>query len=71
MLKGGGGIFKSAAVMVLRQDRRLLTTADITKCDLTSLHVAAWSALPLSLLWHTNCLYGPGSDSKSLVPSSA
>lgn len=31
MLKGGGGIFKSAAVTVLRQDRRLLTTAEITK----------------------------------------
>lgn len=31
MLKGGGGIFKSAAVTVLRQDRQLLTTAEITK----------------------------------------
>ncbi len=31
ILKGGGGIFKSAAVTVLRQDRRLLTTAEITR----------------------------------------
>ena len=40
MLKGGGGIFKSAAVTVLRQDRRLLTTAEITKC---ALHQSALS----------------------------
>lgn len=31
MLRGGGGIFKSAAVAVLRQERRLTTTGDITK----------------------------------------
>ena len=31
MLKGGGGIFKSAAVAVLRLERRLMTTGDITK----------------------------------------
>ena len=36
MLKGGGGIFKSAAVTVLRQDRRLLTTAEITKYAIPS-----------------------------------
>ena len=32
MLKGGGGIFKSAAVAVLRLERKLMTTGDITKC---------------------------------------
>ena len=31
MLKGGGGIFKSAAVAVLRVERRLMTTGEITK----------------------------------------
>ena len=31
MLKGGGGIFKSAAVAVLRIERKLMTTGDITK----------------------------------------
>jgi hypothetical protein len=31
MLKGGGGIFKSAAVAVLRLERKLMTTGDITK----------------------------------------
>ena len=31
MLKGGGGIFKSAAVAVLRVERKLMTTGDITK----------------------------------------
>jgi hypothetical protein len=30
-LQGGGGIFKSAAVAVLRLERRLMTTGDITK----------------------------------------
>lgn len=30
-LAGGGGIFKSAAVEVLRQERRLMTTGEITK----------------------------------------
>ncbi len=30
-LAGGGGIFKSAAVEVLRRERRLMTTGDITK----------------------------------------
>lgn len=30
-LVGGGGIFKSAAVEVLRRERRLMTTGDITK----------------------------------------
>lgn len=33
-LPGGGGIFKSAAVEVLRQERRLLSTGDITKIAL-------------------------------------
>lgn len=32
-LQGGGGIFKSAAVAVLREERRLMTTGEITKCD--------------------------------------
>ena len=31
-ISGGGGIFKSAAVEVLRQERRLMTTGEITKC---------------------------------------
>ena len=31
MLKGGGGIFKSAAVAILRVERRLMTTGEITK----------------------------------------
>ena len=30
-LQGGGGIFKSAAVAVLRTERRLMTTGEITK----------------------------------------
>ena len=30
-LAGGGGIFKSAAVEVLRRERRLMTTGEITK----------------------------------------
>ncbi|DBA68284.1 hypothetical protein WJX79_001596 [Trebouxia sp. C0005] len=33
-LAGGGGIFKSAAVEVLRRERRLMTTGDITKVAL-------------------------------------
>ena len=36
MLKGGGGIFKSAAAAVLRIERRLMTTGEITK----------WALLP-------------------------
>ncbi len=42
MLKGGGGIFKSAAVAVLRLERKLMTTGDITKCaaDCTHTHTA-------------------------------
>ena len=32
MLPGGGGIFKSAAVAVLRMERRLMTTGEITRC---------------------------------------
>lgn len=32
-LAGGGGIFKSAAVAVLRQERKLMTTGDITRCE--------------------------------------
>jgi hypothetical protein len=32
-ISGGGGIFKSAAVEVLRQERRLMTTGEITKCE--------------------------------------
>lgn len=31
-LSGGGGIFKSAAVAVLKQERKLMTTGDITRC---------------------------------------
>ena len=31
-LASGGGIFKSAAVAVLRLERKLMTTGDITKC---------------------------------------
>ncbi|CAK0746071.1 hypothetical protein CVIRNUC_001665 [Coccomyxa viridis] len=46
MLKGGGGIFKSAAVMVLRQDRRLLTTADITKLALERQHIKCQGRTP-------------------------
>ena len=34
-LAGGGGIFKSAAVEVLRRERRLMTTGEITKYVLT------------------------------------
>ena len=30
-LTGGGGIFKSAAVAVLREERKLMTTGEITK----------------------------------------
>lgn len=30
-LQGGGGIFKTAAVAVLRMERRLMTTGEITK----------------------------------------
>ncbi|KAG1676555.1 hypothetical protein FOA52_000098 [Chlamydomonas sp. UWO 241] len=33
-LSGGGGIFKSAAVAVLRQERKLMTTGEITKVAL-------------------------------------
>lgn len=36
-LQGGGGIFKSAAVAVLRTERRLMTTGEITKYDLLHL----------------------------------
>ena len=32
VLPGGGGIFKSAAVAVLRMERRLMTTGEITRC---------------------------------------
>lgn len=31
MLPGGGGIFKSAAVAILREEKRLMSTSDITK----------------------------------------
>lgn len=34
VIQGGGGIFKSAAVAVLRRERRLLTTGEITKLAL-------------------------------------
>lgn len=30
--QGGGGIFKTAAVAVLRAERRLMATGEITKC---------------------------------------
>lgn len=30
--QGGGGIFKTAAVAVLRMERRLMATGEITKC---------------------------------------
>ena len=30
--RGGGGIFKSAAVAVLRSEGRLMTTGEITRC---------------------------------------
>ena len=61
MLKGGGGIFKSAAVMVLRQDRRLLTTAEITKCGSISLCAATRAALPPSQRGTHTALYSPSS----------
>ena len=32
--QGGGGIFKTAAVAVLRMERRLMATGEITKCAL-------------------------------------
>ena len=32
--QGGGGIFKTAAVAVLRMERRLMATREITKCVL-------------------------------------
>lgn len=69
MLKGGGGIFKSAAVMVLRQDRRLLTTADITKCGLSSLLCSTKSCAAIQPAQHTHYLYGYGSY--LLMPLSA
>ena len=69
MLKGGGGIFKSAAVMVLRQDRRLLTTADITKCDLSPLLDSTISCAAIQPAQHTHCQYVSGSYLS--MPSSA
>ncbi|KAL6756840.1 hypothetical protein V8C86DRAFT_41277 [Haematococcus lacustris] len=33
-LPGGGGIYKSAAVAVLRQERKLMTTGEITRLAL-------------------------------------
>jgi len=45
-LAGGGGIFKSAAVEVLRRERRLMTTGDITK-------YVHWTWVSLSLSLHS------------------
>jgi hypothetical protein len=50
MLKGGGGIFKSAAVAVLRLERKLMTTGDITKCA-ADLSPTLSSAEPATCFW--------------------
>ncbi|EIE25548.1 hypothetical protein COCSUDRAFT_61750 [Coccomyxa subellipsoidea C-169] len=46
MLKGGGGIFKSAAVAVLRLERKLMTTGDITKLALERQHIKCQGRTP-------------------------
>ena len=45
VLPGGGGIFKSAAVAVLRMERRLMTTGEITRCVSWSRALAAFKLL--------------------------
>jgi len=55
----GGGIFKSAAVEVLRRERRLMTTGEITKCVcLAGTMRKSRAAGALRLLLATQILHG-------------
>ncbi|GAX82406.1 hypothetical protein CEUSTIGMA_g9834.t1 [Chlamydomonas eustigma] len=45
-LSGGGGIFKSAAVAVLRLERKLMTTGEITKVALEKGHIKCQGKTP-------------------------
>ena len=49
-MAGGGGIFKSAAVEVLRRERRLMTTGEITKYVSGSALIATKHGCALSTL---------------------
>lgn len=57
-LAGGGGIFKSAAVEVLRRERRLMTTGDITKYAISLCHHLPFVYTNMRLLF--SCIFCSG-----------